>query len=292
MILSASRRTDLPAFYGEWFLNRLHAGEVWVRNPMNLRQVRRVALSPETVEGIVFWSKDPRSLLGRLDELDELGYRYYFQFTLTPYGPDVEPGLRDKRAILRDFRALAQRLGPQRVLWRYDPILLSERYTLPWHREAFAQLCRALRDSTRRVTISFVDQYRKQGKRMPRAILPEEMAALGEALGAIARAHGLTPMACCEPLDLAPYGIERGRCIDRELLEALCGHPLPLRPARSQRPGCGCCESVDVGAYDSCAHGCTYCYASHSADRAAANLARHDPAGMFLLDACGGRGRA
>ncbi|MEO2798907.1 DUF1848 family protein, partial [Flavonifractor plautii] len=159
MILSVSRRTDIPRWYSEWLLRRLRAGEVLVRNPYRPGQLRRVPLSPAVVDAIVFWTKDPAPLLPWLDELDGMGYRYLFQFTLTPYGPEIEPGLRDKRAIVETFQVLGRRLGRGRVLWRYDPILFTDAIGLAWHEARFRKLCKALSPFTDQVTVSFLDPY-------------------------------------------------------------------------------------------------------------------------------------
>ena len=282
MILSASRRTDIPCFFSEWLLNRLREGAVMVRNPLNPRQVSRLALSPQWVDAIVFWSKDPTPLLGRLDEVDAMGYRYLFQFTLTPYGKGWEPGLRDKAELVHTFRALAQRLGPRRLVWRYDPIVVTDELTPAYHRREFAALCQQLTGCTREVVISFVDPYRKLKGRVP-AVSPDDMASLAAYIGETAQQYGMSASACCEAMDLSAYGIKRSACIDKRKLEALCGAPLSLGPDKHQRPGCGCCESVDIGAYDTCSNGCVYCYANRSAGVISRNLALHDPASPLLV---------
>ncbi|MFQ8600525.1 MAG: DUF1848 family protein [Oscillospiraceae bacterium] len=161
MILSASRRTDIPAHYADWFWNRIEAGSVLVRNPVNPRQISRISLDPALVDCIVFWSKDPAPLLATLPALAERGYPYLFQFTLTPYGPSLEKNLRPKREILHTFRCLSRMIGPERVHWRYDPVLLNDTCTPDWHKAAFASLCRALSGYTRACTISFLDGYGK-----------------------------------------------------------------------------------------------------------------------------------
>ena len=145
MIISASRRTDIPAFYSEWFFNRVREGFVVTRNPFNADQMAKWRLDPEAVDAIVFWTKDPAPMLGRLRELDERGFSYYFQFTLTPYGRDVEPGVRGKGAVADTFRRLAEAVGPERVIWRYDPIFLGDAHTEAWHAERFGGLADALR---------------------------------------------------------------------------------------------------------------------------------------------------
>lgn len=265
MILSASRRTDIPAFYTDWFLQRLREGEVLVRHPFRFRQVSRIPITRETVDAIVFWSKDPAPLLARLTELDAFRIPYLIQFTLTPYGPDLERRLRKKEAIVDTFVRLAERLGPERVLWRYDPILLNGEWSAGRHAQAFGALCRRLRGSTRRCTVSFVDMYpaiQKAARGLFRAPEEDEMRELAGTLAAIGRENGITPQACCEKLDMTPYGIEAAGCIDRQSLERLCGYALAARPHAGQREGCRCMESVDIGAYGTCGNGCVYCYAN------------------------------
>ena len=280
MILSVSRRTDIPRWYSEWFLRRLRAGEVLVRNPYRPGQLRRVPLSPAVVDAIVFWTKDPAPLLPRLDELDGMGYRYLFQFTLTPYGPEIEPGLRDKRAIVETFQALGRRLGRGRVLWRYDPILFTDAIGLAWHEARFRKLCKVLSPFTDQVTVSFLDPYPGRpmgGLRPPNAL---EMQGLAAMLGQTAKEYHLSIVACCEAGDFSPHGIGRAACIDRA---RLCGGPLRLGADRGQRPGCGCCESVDIGAYDTCPSGCRYCYANYDEQTVRQNYAKHDPHSPFLI---------
>ncbi len=280
MILSVSRRTDIPAFYGEWFFNRLRAGAVLVRNPMNPHQISRIPLTPEALDCMVFWTKNPAPMLSRLDELDGFGVPYLFQFTLTPYGRTLEPGLPPKEQVLETFQALSRRLGPERVLWRCDPIVLNQEWDIPRHIQAFRMLCQALRGYTSRCTISFVDAYGKlrsayrQG--LLREISPGEMKELGRELAAVGAEAGIPLQTCCEAADLTGFGIASGSCIDRKALERLCGYPITAKPDNAQRPGCGCLQSVDIGAYDTCRHGCIYCYACGREPQA------HDPASPLL----------
>lgn len=286
MLLSASRRTDIPAFYGDWLMNRLRAGFLLVRNPRNPRQVSRIDLSAETVDGVVFWTKNPAPFLPHLPELDAMGIPYYFQFTLTPYGPELEPGLPDKTAVADTFRRLADRLGPHRVLWRFDPILLNADWDVPRVQDAFSRLCRQLTGYTQQCTISFLDVYAKvrpavnSGRiRPPR---PEEMTALAAAIGAIGGEAGLDMRACCEELDMRSFGIRPASCISRETVEKVCGCPVLAKPQSGQRPHCGCMDSVDIGAYDTCRHGCVYCYANAGGRAVASGCARHDPLSPLL----------
>lgn len=283
MILSASRRTDIPAFYPDWLMARLQAGTVSVRNPMNHGQVRQIPLSPESVDCIVFWTKDPAPLLSHLPELDAMGYRYYFQFTLTPYGPELERYLREKAAIAETFISLAKHVGKDRMIWRYDPIILNRDWDVPRHTEAFTSLCEKLHPHARSVTVSFVDQYPKLKTDLVREVTEAEMLELGGRLAETAKNYGLAVNACCEE-DLSSCGIGQAHCIDRTIVEELCGHGVMTKPDRNQRHGCGCIQSVDIGAYNTCRHGCVYCYANYSEASVERNVRRHDVDGMFLVE--------
>lgn len=268
MIISASRRTDLPAFFPEWLMARFRAGNATVRNPRNPGQVREVSLRADAVDGIVFWSKNPAPLLPFLDELDAMGYVYYFQFTLTPYGKTIEPGLPDKARLLQTFRRLSRCVGRGRVHWRYDPILFAPGIGAAQHRAWFAELAEALWEDTSGCTISFLDSYRKlnavfrtYGLRAPDE---QESADLCAALSEIAARYGVTLDACCES-GAVSRGIPAAHCVDSALLERLSGEPSLFarreRRDNGQRPGCGCAPSVDIGSYGTCRHGCIYCYA-------------------------------
>ncbi len=283
MILSVSRRTDIPCWFAPWFAARIRAGYVLTRNPMNHAQLFRIPLSPDIVDCIVFWTKDPQNMLSHLDLLDRCGYRYYFQFTLTPYGRDLEPGLRDKREIFQTFRALSDRIGRARVLWRYDPIVLNDAHGIAWHQQQFARMCEALAPYTQRVTVSFVDLYPKLRTALIRPISPLEIEELSGYLGETASACGLDIRACCERVDLTPYGIRPAACIDREVIESICGGTLAVPRDANQRPGCGCVKSIDIGAYDTCPNGCVYCYANHGADAARRRFSLHDPTSELLF---------
>lgn len=264
MILSASRRTDLPAFYSEWFLRRLREGFALVRNPMNPAQVSRVPLTPDLVDCIVFWSKNPAPMLDSLNEIRSLGYEFYFQFTLNPYGRTVERYLPEEREVVGTFHRLSRLIGPERVVWRYDPVILADVFTPEWHFRAFDRLCGELAGCTEECVFSFVDRYVKIARRaagLLREIRPDETARIAAGFSGIARGHGLRLSACAEPENFSRFGVERARCIDPLRIERLTGCRLRAGKDRSQRPECGCMESVDIGTYNTCRHGCLYCYA-------------------------------
>lgn len=283
MIISASRRTDIPAYYSQWFLRRLEVGFVCVRNPVNFHQVSRIPLSPEVVDGIVFWTKNPAPMLDHLPLLKD--YPFYFQFTLTAYAQDLEPGVPNKNeVIIPAFQELSRRIGPERVIWRYDPILLTPKYTIDYHVHYFEELCKRLSGYTLKCVISFVDLYRHLGQRF-QALDNGEIYELAGRFSDIAQEYHLTLETCAERLDLSQFGIRHGHCVDGELLERLIGQPLSLSKDKNQRDACGCMTSIDIGMYDTCANGCKYCYANHAPASVRRNLQAHDPASPLL---CGG----
>jgi hypothetical protein len=279
MILSASRRTDIPAFYAEWFLNRIKERYVLSRNPINPRQVGRIDLSPELIDCIVFWTKNPAPLMVRLQELE--AYHYYFHFTLNAYEADVEPGLAIKHGSLVDtFMQLSEKTSKERMIWRYDPILLTDKYTVSFHIQHFAALAEKLKDATQLCVISFIDfpkrtfnAMRSLGYREPDF---NEMHTIARAFSAIARENGITLETCAEAMDLSTYGIHHGKCIDDALISRISGKPLHLRKDTNQRVNCGCVPSVDIGLYNTCMHGRKYCYASFSNEALLHNRQNYD----------------
>lgn len=289
MVISASRRTDIPAFYWKWMQNRLEAGFVLTRNPMNHSQVSRVSLAPQDVDCIVFWTKDPEPMLETgLDWLEKRGYPFYFQFTLTPYGRKLERNLRPKHEIAESLLRLSHRLGPERVVWRYDPIILGEETDKDWHEKEFAGLCEKLEGAVEDCTISFVDLYARLAPAVKSGLLrpigQEEMQELAFRLSEIGKEHGIRLSACCEPLDLSACGVGQARCVDSLRIRKIAGvYDLFDRKDKNQRPGCGCAPSVDIGMYHTCQNGCVYCYANQSIAAAFRNAQRHDPRGEFLV---------
>lgn len=290
MIISASRRTDISTYYSEWFFNRLREGYVLVRNPMNARQISRISLSPEAVDGIVFWTKNPVPMLSRLGELEP--YPYYFQFTLTAYGRDVEPNLPGKNGVLIPaFQELSRMAGRERVVWRYDPIFLSDRYTVEYHCRYFRVLAAKLGEYTEKCTVSFLDFYRSTARNMRSLHIREMTAAqqreMMERFSEIAGEYGLYIDTCSEAISLEDLGVSHASCVDRERLERIGGYRLNVGRDRNQRKECGCAASVDIGAYDTCGNGCLYCYATDSPPRAAERVRAHRPDSLILFGTVG-----
>lgn len=290
MIISASRRTDIPACYPGWFFHRVKEGFVLARNPMNFHQVSKISLSPDVVDGIVFWTKNPGPMMARLSELS--AYTYYFQFTLTSYGKDVEPGVPAKSGeVIPVFQRLADKIGPDRVIWRYDPILFSRKYTADYHLDYFHKIASRLKGHTRKCIISFLDDYRGAASRLKDLELTETdddaKRELARSLAQIARGFGLSLETCAEEMALCEYGINHAHCIDAKLFEQLRGQPLRIERDKNQRPACGCFASVDIGMYDTCKNGCIYCYANHNGTAVKNNIAKHGPASPLLSGTVG-----
>jgi len=303
MIVSASRRTDIPAYYLDWLMGRLAAGYCLVRSPYDARSSRRVELDPSGVECIVFWTRDPRALASRAREIEAAGFRFYAHVTLCAYPKAVEPaglGIEKGTGALRE---LADAIGPERALWRYDPVFVANGLDADFHRAAFERLTSRLEGSTRRVTLSLLDEYAGTAARLERSgypgvvfgslrgdfgpnakaarsaeggdaapaappAPPEPYPELLADLAAMARGRGIEPVACAEPYDLSPYGIGRSACVDSALVAALRGEaPADRGRDKGQRPGCLCAPSVDIGAYGTCPSRCAYCYANRGSGR-------------------------
>lgn len=290
MIISASRKTDIPSYYSDWLLNRVKAGYVYVRNPMNAHQISRISLSPEVVDGIVFWTKNPTPMLDKLAALRD--YMYYFQFTLNSYGTDVERNIPSKNnVIIPAFQRLSDLIGPGRVIWRYDPIFLSKTYTMNYHIRYFEELAKRLSPYTKKCTISFLDIYRNTEKNLsaltPGRFSTQQQEQLAKNLAEIAHGYGLRVDTCAERIELRQYGIEHARCIDDRLLGQLIQHPLNVRKDKNQRFECGCVESLDIGAYNTCCNGCRYCYANYIEKAVETNRGKHNPDSPLLVGEVG-----
>lgn len=280
MILSVSRRTDIPAFYPEWFINRVREGFVYVPNPFNANQISRIPLSEDIVDCIVFWTKNPLPLLPYLPEIAEkYENAFYFQYTINAYDTDIEPAVPALAQRIEAFKELSETYGKDSVVWRYDPILLSEKYTMQWHIDAFKAVFSELKDYTDTCVISFVDMYDKtKNNTKPYGIAApdtEQMNQLAAAFAEIARGSGVTIKTCAEGIDLDAYGIKHNSCIDKDRIEKITGFELKFRPD-NQRSFCQCIECADIGQYNTCKHGCRYCYANYSPQRVASAVMAHD----------------
>lgn len=286
MILSISRRTDIPTYYSDWFFNRIKEGFVYVRNPMNIHQISRISLSPEVVDGIVFWTKNPLPMIERLDELSP--YVYYFQFTVNSYGKDVEPNIPSKNdVIIPAFQKLSKKIGKEKVIWRYDPIFFNEKYTIDYHVKYFKMLSTKLAGYTEKCTISFVDLYKNTQRNISSLNIQvpniEQIKMLVTQLNQIAAEYGIYIDTCAEKIDLEKFGIKHSHCIDKQRFELLGQYSLNVDKDKNQRPECGCFSSIDIGTYNTCKNGCLYCYANYSEKAVNSNSLLHDPTSPLLF---------
>ncbi len=291
MIISASRRTDIPAFYAQWFMNRIRAGYCLVPNPFNPKQVSRIPLMPEDVHVFVFWTRYPAPLFPFLDELDARGYRYYFLYTLMNNPRALDPKKPSHERSLSTFQTLSRRIGKHRVVWRYDPIVFTRVTDPAFHAETYQRIAEALKGYTSRSVISTMDMYRKIKGRLGRlenegiGIIEPPMEVVGNLLGSMARSAKRNEMdiqSCAETPVFNAHGIPPGKCIDDQLIRKAFHLEATSRKDPSQRHLCGCVASRDIGMYDTCRFGCVYCYANASFDHAKNRRPHHNPDSPFL----------
>jgi hypothetical protein len=298
MIISASRRSDIPAFYSRWFWNRIQAGYCLVPNPFNPKQVARISLLPADVEAIVFWTRHARPLFPLLPKLDQLGFRYYFHYTITGYSKPIEARTPPLPVALRTFQTLADRVRPGTVIWRYDPIIVGPAFPARDHIACFSTIARNLESYTERVVISLVDYYRKTDRRLGAIYQwgsevlrdpfadPQLLDLLSE-LACVAQRHGMAIEACAQEQSFSQIGIGPTKCIDDRLLSARFGGSWPSGKDTGQRRHCRCIPSKDIGMVDSCAFGCAYCYATQSDELGRRRYRTHDPYSPSLIRIAG-----
>lgn len=285
LILSASRRTDIIAFYMDWFMNRLKEGYVLVRNPMNYHQVSKIELNPDVIDCIVFWTKNPANILDKLDMISE--YKYYFQITINGYSKDIEHNVPSLDLVIESFKKLSKSIGKEKTIWRYDPILLTDKIDIEYHCNRYEEIASKLEGYTDRCVISFVDLYKKTERNMRNLRIKNfdsiTMLKIGRRLSEIARRHGFIIETCSEKIDLLSVGIEHGKCIDDKLISKIVGNKIKVNKDKNQRDVCGCVESIDIGAYNTCKHSCLYCYANYSEMAVKNNILNHNPKSPLLI---------
>jgi len=285
MILSVSRRTDIPAFYSDWFYNRIKEGYVCVRNPMNKNQVSKINISKEFVDCIVFWTKNPEKMINRLAELD--GYNYYFQFSINPYNQDIESSVPRKKRIFDTFKKLSDKICPKRVIWRYDPILITKNIDINYHLKYFEIMAKELSGYSNICVISFIDNYKKTERNIKtieaRELIDYEVNELSQYFAEISSNYGFVIQTCAEKYDLEKFGIKHGRCIDNELIESIINARLNTSKDTNQREECGCIQSIDIGEYNTCNHNCIYCYANFNRKMVQDKVCQHNPDSPLLI---------
>jgi len=280
MIISASRRTDIPAFYSKWFMNRIKDKYVYVKNPFNTKQISKIPLLPESTDCIVFWTKNAQNLMPFLDEIESMGYNYYFQFTLTSYDSSIERGVPKKAYIIDTFKKLSDTIGKKKVVWRYDPVFLTDQFNVSYHIKWYEYLANQLGDYTEKCIFSFIDMYKKCENNLKNIQLDTLSEQIKDNLvrnfSEIANAHSLKLESCAQEESFEKYGVYHGKCIDDELISRIIKRPLIIGKDKNQREQCGCVTSVDIGTYNTCKNFCRYCYANYSEKNVIKNTESHD----------------
>ena len=285
MIINTGQRTDIPAFYSRWFYNRIREGYVCVRNPYFETKVTRYRLNPDVVDLLCFCTKNPAPMLDRLQELS--AYRQFWFVTITPYRRDIEPHVLEADAVIRSFQRLSEMVSPRCVGWRYDPILITDQYSVDFHIRAFRRMCGMLQGYTHQVVISFLDLYEKTKRNFPEAreVTQSERLEIGKAFSEIGASFHMKMRTCLEGEDLESFGYDCSGCMTKQVLEQAIGEEfcIPSSAAPQARPGCSCLIGNDIGAYNSCGHGCRYCYANQDMELVRARMKWHDPTSPFLI---------
>lgn len=282
MILNVSGRTDIVALYSEWFMNRYREGFVDVRNPYNAKMISRIYF--EDVDAILFCTKNPILILNHLKEIDK---PILFHVTLTPYKKDIEPNVPDKTLIIEAIKKLSEIVGIDNLYVRCDPIFLSDKYNIEYHKKAFEKMCSLLDGYVNKIIVSFIDDYKNVRKNEKilnfRKFTENDYKVIGESFSKSAREHGLVVHTCFEDRDLTEYGFVKDECLSVELAYKLTGKIFKEKwKARKERK-CNCVAMVDVGEYNSCKHYCKYCYANFDEKKVKENFKLHNPNSSLLI---------
>ena len=286
MIINTGLRTDIPAFFADWFINRIKAGYVCVRNPYNRSQVTEYLLNPDVVDLLVFCSKNPIPLVTLLKSSDVLHpFRQFWFVTITPYESEIEPNVPDKQLVIESFKELSCKLGINSVCWRYDPIFVNEKYTVDFHISAFRKMSEQLSGFTETCVISFVDLYKKVQKNFSSAIevSTTEQEIICKEFVKIGKRYNINVKTCGESPLLAEFGADVSGCMTKEVFEKAAGCRLDIPKMRQNRKECACILTADIGEYNTCSHFCKYCYANYDRQSVIRNNKFHDKNSAFLI---------
>jgi len=283
MIINTGMRTDIPAFYSEWLMNRIREGFVYTRNPYYPNQVTKYSLNPNVVDCLAFCTKNPEPMLKYLDELDI--YKQYWFVTITPYGKDIEPVVPDKHKVIESFKKLSNHIGTNSIGWRYDPIFIGSGFDVKRHIECFSKIAKELKGYTHDCTISFLDLYEKVKRNAPEIKPPsrEEQVELAKAFVKIGKENNIVIHSCCEKNFLAEYGVDCKGCMSQEIIEKGIGSKLNPPKRKNARVICNCLLGNDIGAYNTCGHLCKYCYANANSKLVRENMKKHIKTSPFLI---------
>lgn len=284
MIINTGCRTDIPAFYSKWLINRIREGYVLVRNPYNPNQVTRYNLSPDVVDCLAFCTKNPEPMLKYLDEIDK--YKQYWFVTITPYGKDIEPNVPNKEKVIESFKKLSKHIGVDAIGWRYDPIFIGNNFDVNKHIYYFEKIAKELKNYTHNCTISFLDLYEKVKRNAPEIKPPnhEEQIQIAKVFSKIGKENNMVIHSCCEKTYLSQYGLKCNGCMSKEIVEKAIGCNLnPPNSRKNLRESCNCLMGNDIGAYNTCGHLCKYCYANANKGFVIENMKKHNDNSPFLI---------
>ena len=283
MIINTGCRTDIPAFYSKWFMNRIREGYVLVRNPYYPNQVTKYNLSPDVVDCLAFCTKNPEPMLEYLNELDK--YKQYWFVTITPYGKDIEPNVPNKKRVIESFKKLSEHIGVDSIGWRYDPIFIGDGFDVNKHIESFEKMAKELKNYTYNCTISFLDLYEKVKRNAPDIKPPtkEEQIEIAKAFYKIGKENNMTIHSCCEKTYLSEYGLKCNGCMSQEIIEQAVKEKLNPPKRKNIRQDCNCLMGNDIGAYNTCGHLCKYCYANANKGLVIENMKKHNENSPFLI---------
>lgn len=283
LILNTGSRTDIPAYFSNWFYNRIKEGYVLVRNPYYPTQVTRYELNPRVIDVLVFCTKNPQPMLDRLEELAD--FSSFWFVTITPYEKEIEPYVPDKKDVIESFCRLSEQVGMERVSWRYDPIFITEKYSIDYHIKSFAKMAEKLKGYTRQCVVSFIDLYEKTKRNFPaaKAVTAMEQEQLIDAFSSIAKKNQIQIHLCCENPALAREYVDADGCMTKEVLEMAIHGKLNVPKMKSAREECSCLLGADIGMYNTCGHGCLYCYANYDRKSVVENMKHHDIDSPFLI---------
>lgn len=283
MIINTGSRTDIPAYYSEWFYNRIKEGYVLTRNPYRKEQVLKYLLDPSVVDCINFCTKNPAPMLSRLKELEQFKQLWYV--TITPYEEEIEPHVPPAEEVIESMQRLSEELGVKAIVWRYDPVFITEKYSLAFHIKSFEKMAAALTGYTHRSVISFIDLYEKTRRNFPevREVTMGERHTIGKEFAAIGKKYDIIINSCCEGTYLKEYGIDILGCMTQKIVEQAIGSALDVPKRKPARPHCDCLLGSDIGMYNTCGHACRYCYANYDQNTVIANMRLHNPKSPLLI---------
>ena len=283
MILNTGLRTDIPGFFSEWFYNRIEDGFVYVRNPYAKNQIYSYRLDPELIDCIIFCTKNPKPMFENLEKIDK--FNQYWHITITPYEKEIEPNVPPMNDVLESFKYLSKKLGKENVTLRYDPIFINEKYTLEKHIESFEYIINSLSGYTTEAIISFIDLYEKTKRNFPKAreVTKDERLKLGKEFAQIGKKNNITIKTCVEGTELDKFGIDSSGCMTKEVIERAINKNLNIPKQKARNGECYCLLNNDIGEYNTCDHGCLYCYANSNKRLVKRNLKLHDPKSPILI---------